>query len=65
MCLLRTAAVVLTRHQRMLEQTCGGDYLFHSDENAAYNLGQKSWPTCRLFKSMVKLESDWQQSFFR
>ncbi|MCO4836511.1 MAG: glutamate decarboxylase [Oceanospirillaceae bacterium] len=40
-----TAAVVLTRHQGMLEQTCGGgggDYLFHSDENAAYNLGQKS-----------------------
>jgi len=40
-----TAAVVPTRHQGMLEQTCGGgggDYLFHSDENAAYNLGQKS-----------------------
>ena len=40
-----TAAVVLTRHQGMLEQACGGgggDYLFHSDENAAYNLGQKS-----------------------
>ena len=37
-----TAAVVLTRHQGMLEQTCGGDYLFHSDENAAYNLCQKS-----------------------
>jgi len=40
-----TAAVILTRHQGMLEQTCGGggaDYLFHGDENAAYNLGQKS-----------------------
>jgi glutamate/tyrosine decarboxylase-like PLP-dependent enzyme len=40
-----TAAVILTRHQGMLEQTCGGggaDYLFHSDENAAHNLGQKS-----------------------
>jgi len=40
-----TAAVVLTRHKGMLEQTCGGgggDYLFHSDENAAFNLGQKS-----------------------
>ena len=40
-----TAAVILTRHQGMLEQTCGGggaDYLFHSDENSAYNLGQKS-----------------------
>ena len=40
-----TAAVILTRHQGMLEQTCGGggaDYLFHNDENSAYNLGQKS-----------------------
>lgn len=40
-----TAAVILTRHQGMLEQTCGGgggDYLFHNDENAAHNLGQKS-----------------------
>ena len=40
-----TAAVILTRHPHLLEQTCGGgggDYLFHSDENAAYNLGQKS-----------------------
>ena len=40
-----TAAVILTRHQGMLEQTCGGgggDYLFHSDENSAHNLGQKS-----------------------
>ncbi len=40
-----TAAVILTRHQGALEQACGGgggDYLFHNDENAAYNLGQKS-----------------------
>jgi len=40
-----TAAVILTRHQGTLEQACGGggdEYLFHNDENAAYNLGQKS-----------------------
>jgi len=40
-----TAAVILTRHQGLLELACGGgggDYLFHSDENATYNLGQKS-----------------------
>jgi glutamate/tyrosine decarboxylase-like PLP-dependent enzyme len=40
-----TAAVILTRHQGMLEQACGGgggEYLFHNDENAPYNLGQKS-----------------------
>lgn len=40
-----TAAVVLTRHPGMLEQTCGGggtEYLFHADENSAHNLGQKS-----------------------
>lgn len=40
-----TAAVILTRHQGILEQTCGGggaDYLFHNDENATHNLGQKS-----------------------
>ena len=40
-----TAAVILTRHKDMLEHTCGGgggDYLFHNDENATHNLGQKS-----------------------
>ena len=40
-----TAAVILTRHQDILTQTCGGggtDYLFHADENSAHNLGQKS-----------------------
>ena len=41
-----TAAVILTRHQGMLDQACGGggggEYLFHNDENASYNLGQNS-----------------------
>mgnify|MGYP006094045219 FL=1 len=40
-----TAAVILTRHQGILTDTCGGggaDYLFHADENSVYNLGQKS-----------------------
>ena len=40
-----TAAVILTRHADVLTQTCGGggtEYLFHTDENSAHNLGQKS-----------------------
>ena len=40
-----TAAVILSKEKGILEKTCsggGGDYLFHSDENADYNLGQKS-----------------------
>lgn len=40
-----TAAVILTREQGLLKEVCsggGGDYLFHADENAAYNLGERS-----------------------
>lgn len=40
-----TAAVILTREQGLLKEVCSGggsDYLFHADENAAYNLGERS-----------------------
>ncbi|EPJ45198.1 MAG: hypothetical protein OFPI_37660 [Osedax symbiont Rs2] len=40
-----TAAVILVKQAGLLRQACsggGGDYLFHSDENEAYNLGQRS-----------------------
>lgn len=40
-----TAAVILVRHQGALKSCCsggGGEYLFHEDENAAYNLGERS-----------------------
>jgi glutamate/tyrosine decarboxylase-like PLP-dependent enzyme len=37
--------VILVRHQGALKDCCsggGGEYLFHEDENAAYNLGERS-----------------------
>ncbi|NQZ31073.1 MAG: glutamate decarboxylase [Oceanospirillaceae bacterium] len=40
-----TAAVILTKEQGLLKEVCSGggsDYLFHADENAAYNLGERS-----------------------
>jgi len=40
-----TAAVILVKQAGLLRAACsggGGDYLFHSDENAAYNLGERS-----------------------
>ncbi|MEH6578707.1 MAG: pyridoxal-dependent decarboxylase [Amphritea sp.] len=40
-----TAAVILVKHQGALKSCCsggGGEYLFHEDENAAYNLGERS-----------------------
>lgn len=57
-----TAAVILTRHRGMLEQTCAGggdDYLFHSDENADYNLGQKSIQ-CGRRADALKLWLSWK-----
>lgn len=40
-----TAAAILVRHSGALQACCsggGGDYLFHEDENSAYNLGNSS-----------------------
>ena len=40
-----TAAVILVKHAGALNACCsggGGEYLFHADENAAYNLGERS-----------------------
>ena len=39
-----TAAVVLTRHQGMLEQTCGGDYLFHNVAVIIFSIAMKMQP---------------------
>ena len=40
-----TAAVILVKHAGALKSCCsggGGEYLFHADENADYNLGERS-----------------------
>ena len=40
-----TAAVILVNHKGALKTCCsggGGEYLFHADENAEYNLGERS-----------------------
>lgn len=40
-----TAAVILVKHEGALKACCSGggeQYLFHADENAEYNLGQRS-----------------------
>jgi len=40
-----TAAVILVKQAGLLRETCSGggsDYLFHADENAPYNLGERS-----------------------
>lgn len=40
-----TASFILVKQAGLLEETCsggGGEYLFHKDENAAFNLGQRS-----------------------
>ena len=40
-----TAAAILVKDAGFLKQTCtggGGDYLFHADQNASYNLGERS-----------------------
>lgn len=57
-----TAAVILTKHPKMLEETCsggGGKYLFHADENANYNLGNKSIQCGRRADSL-KVWSSWK-----
>lgn len=40
-----TAAAILVKDAGFLQATCtggGGDYLFHADQNASYNLGERS-----------------------
>lgn len=40
-----TAAVILVKEAGLLKETCsggGGEYLFHADENADFNLGERS-----------------------
>ena len=40
-----TAAAILVKDAGFLKQTCtggGADYLFHTDQNSAYNLGERS-----------------------
>jgi len=40
-----TVGVILTKHPNTLTETYSGsreEYLFHKDENAEYNLGNKS-----------------------
>ena len=40
-----TAGVILVNHKGMLKDCCSGggtDYLYHADENADYNLGERS-----------------------
>lgn len=40
-----TAAVILVKQAGFLKEVCsggGGEYLFHSDENSAFNLGERS-----------------------
>lgn len=40
-----TAAVILVKQAGLLQQSCssgGGEYLFHADENSAFNLGPRS-----------------------
>lgn len=57
-----TAAVILTKKQGVLEATCsggGGSYLFHADENADYNLGNKSIQCGRRADSL-KVWSSWK-----
>lgn len=57
-----TAAVILTKEKGVLTATCsggGGEYLFHADENAEYNLGNKSIQCGRRADSL-KVWSSWK-----
>lgn len=57
-----TAAVILTKNKDVLEATCsggGGEYLFHADENADYNLGNKSLQCGRRADSL-KVWASWK-----
>lgn len=50
-----TASVILVNDTQSLQAACGGgggDYLFHEDENAAYNLGSKSLQCGRRVDSL-------------
>lgn len=50
-----TAAVILVRQAGLLKECFsggGGDYLFHADENAAYNLGERSMQCGRRADSL-------------
>lgn len=57
-----TAGFILVKQAGLLEQTCSGggsDYLFHSDENAPYNLGQRSIQ-CGRRADALKVWLSWQ-----
>ena len=60
-----TAAVILTAKKRVnWKPVCsggGGDYLFHKDENAAYNLGERSIQCGRRADSL-KVWLSWKVS---
>jgi len=59
-----TAAVILTKEAEKLEACCsggGGEYLFHKDENAAYNLGERSIQCGRRADSL-KVWLSWKAS---
>ena len=59
-----TAAVILTKQEGKLEACCsggGGEYLFHKDENAAYNLGERSIQCGRRADSL-KVWLSWKAS---
>ena len=59
-----TAAFILTRESGLLEDCCsggGGEYLFHADQNAPYNLGQRSIQ-CGRRADALKVWSSWKQA---
>ncbi len=59
-----TAAVILTKEAGKLEACCsggGGEYLFHKDENAAYNLSERSIQCGRRADSL-KVWLSWKVS---
>ena len=57
-----TTSLILVKDKSILEDCCsggGGDYLFHSDENDAYNLGKKSLQ-CGRRADALKLWLSWK-----
>lgn len=57
-----TAGFILVKEKGHLEAACGGggsDYLFHTDDNASYNLGQKSIQ-CGRRADALKVWLSWQ-----